>query len=67
MRVRNVSPIIPMTRMMAESKAGNWSIHGFGPYWYELSAVETGGRERFGKWVSLPLMITAPARLDVRE
>jgi len=64
MRVRNVSPIIPTTRMIAESKTGNWSIHGLGPYLYELSAVETGGRERFGKWVSLSLRITAPAKLE---
>ena len=63
MRVRNVSPMIPTTRMMAESITGNWSIHGLGPYWYELSAVETGGRGMFGKWVSLSLMFTAAAKL----
>lgn len=63
MSVRNVNPMIPTTRMMAESMTGNWSIHGFGPYWYELSTVETGGRGMSGKWVSLSLMITAPAKL----
>jgi len=63
MRVRNVSPMIPTTRMTADSRTGNWSIHGLGPYWYELSTVGVGGREIFGKWVSLSLMITAPVRL----
>ena len=63
MRVRKVSPMIPTTKMMAESKTGNWSIHGLGPYWYELSTLGVGGSEMFGKWVSLSLMITAPARL----
>ena len=66
-RVRNVSPMIPTTRMTAESSTGNWSIHGLGPYWYELSTVGVGGREMFGKWVSLLLMITAPARLACRR
>ena len=49
MRVRNVNPMIPTRSITADSKTGNWSIHGFGPYWYELSRVGVGGREMFGK------------------
>ena len=64
MSVRNVRPMIPTTRMTADSRTGNWSIHGLGPYWYELSTVGVGGSEIPGKWVSLSLITTAPARLE---
>lgn len=55
--------MIPTTKMTADSRTGNWSIHGLGPYWYELSTVGVGGRDIPGKWVSLSLIIAAPARL----
>jgi len=64
MRLRNIGPMIPTTKMTAESKTGDQSIQGLGPYWYEPSIGGVGGRGMFRKWVLLSPIIIAPARLD---